>query len=67
MNDTIADLQSRLAFQEHTLDELNLVVARQRDELDRLRKEVELLRDLVRELNAPPVGDAGAEPPPPHY
>jgi len=63
----IDELESRLAFQELTLAQLNDVIVEQRRELDELRRRFErALGDLnsVRELM---VVDPSSEPPPPHY
>jgi SlyX protein len=63
----IDELESRLAFQEMTLAQLNDVIVEQRRELDELRRRFErALGDLnsVRELM---VVDSSNEPPPPHY
>ncbi|WP_456406342.1 SlyX family protein [Thiolapillus sp.] len=65
----IEDLQIRISFQEDSLQELNLTVARQQNELAILRKELARLMDRLLELerNQPgESGDGGAELPP-HY
>lgn len=63
----IAELESRLAFQDDTVEQLNKVVAEQDGRLARLelllrrtREQVEMLLPL---MHAAP----GEEPPPPHY
>ncbi|WP_242107717.1 SlyX family protein [Luteimonas aquatica] len=63
----LVELETRLAFQEHTLtalsDELaatRLELARQTDLLRRALEELKLSRGL-------PLGDPADEPPPPHY
>ncbi|WP_286237190.1 SlyX family protein [Neptuniibacter halophilus] len=64
----IAELESRVAFQEDTLDQLNTIVSRQELEIERLTRMVKLinqqLRSLPMEYSASNPGD---EPPPPHY
>jgi len=67
MEETLIDLQTRLAYQEETLEQLNRIVTRQQDEIDRLRRQLELLGERLREIRPSPVGAAGDEPPPPHY
>ena len=67
IEDQVVELQTRIAYQEDTLAELNDVVARQQREVDRLRVTVEKLTRLVEDD-----GDGGATPPgvdekPPHY
>lgn len=63
----VVELETRLAFQEQALGELNDALADARMELS--RNDV-LLRRALEELRAsrPGVtGDAAEEPPPPHY
>ena len=68
----IAELESRLAFQEHALDKLSDALAAARGEEARnallLHRVVEELRQMRLALSAQPAtGDPAAEPPPPHY
>jgi len=67
MEDRLVDLETRVAFQDDNLNELNATVVRQQREIDGLRAELEALRSKLRELALSPVGDAASEPPPPHY
>jgi len=67
METRIVELETRVAFQEHALQELNAVVARQQQEILQLRRELEALRAQIRALAPAPVADRGEEPPPPHY
>lgn len=63
----VVELETRLAFQEQALNELNDALADARMELS--RNDV-LLRRALEELRTsrPGVtGDASEEPPPPHY
>ena len=68
----LVDLETRLAFQEHALQELSdaLAAARSEEAANALRLHWALdeLRQLRRALAASPVtGDAASEPPPTHY
>jgi len=61
----IIDLQTRLAYQEDTLNALSDVVARQEQHIERLSARLEHLSSRVDVL---PTGDSPEpEPPPPHY
>ena len=40
MNETIMDLQTRLAFQEDSIDTINQIVVRQQSEIDLLKREI---------------------------
>lgn len=68
----LVDLETRLAFQEHALQELSDALAATRAEEAgnalRLHRALEELRQLRSMLaTSPVVGDAASEPPPPHY
>ena len=68
----LVDLETRLAFQEHALQELSDALAAARGEESRnallLHRALEELRQLRSAMAASPVtGDAASEPPPPHY
>lgn len=45
MEDRLIDLESRLAHQETTLDELNEVIVRQQQEIQTLEKQVQSIID----------------------
>ncbi len=66
------ELETRLAFQEHALNELSDALAAARDEEARnallLHRALDELRQLRTALSSSPLtGDAASEPPPPHY
>lgn len=67
----IIELQERLAFLEHTLEQVNRVVANQQLEIDRLSED---LRELRRQATKQDGAQGGADRPrsleddrPPHY
>ncbi len=68
----LTDLESRVAFQEHHLEELSDALADARATearnallLHRLSEELRQLRLTL--ASAPVTGDGAVEPPPPHY
>lgn len=68
----MVELEMRVAFQEHALQELSDALAAARDGESRnallLHRALAELRLLSGALAASPVtGDAASEPPPPHY
>jgi len=63
----LIELQTRLAFQEESIDQLSRTLAAQHDRIERLSGEVARLQEMVRELLPSPVGAVRDEPPPPHY
>ena len=66
ITDRLDALEMRIAYQDETIEELNLALAAQWQEIDKLRREMALLEAQVREAESP--GDSGLpEPPPPHY
>ena len=68
----LAELETRVAFQEHALTELSDALAAAREEETRtallLHRALEELKAIRSTLSASPVtGDPSLEPPPPHY
>jgi SlyX protein len=67
MEERFVDLETRLVFQERTIEELNEVVIRQQGQIDVLEEKLEAIVNHIREGASPVQGDARDEPPPPHY
>ena len=67
MEDRLAELETRVTFQDQTIQELNEVVTRQQAQIDRLAKEVAVLRSHLAGLAPSAVIPAEEEKPPPHY
>ena len=65
--DKINDLETRLAQQERTLDELSGVVAEQSRMIDLFREQVRRLTDRMLRVEDTAPGEGPDEPPPPHY
>lgn len=65
-SETLIDLQTRIAFQEQSLEEMNTVLTRQQKQIEVLVRELRALRDQYESLSAH--GQAGQiEEKPPHY
>ncbi|WP_263264005.1 SlyX family protein [Pseudomonas sp. RIT-PI-S] len=62
----VTELETRLAFQDDTIQALNEVLIDQQRQLERLGLQLAQLTERYREL-AGQYGEAGDEPPPPHY
>ncbi len=67
MDQRLVDIETRLAFQERTLLELEEVILRQQREIDQLVNRLEVTEQRLQALAEPQLGDPSQEPPPPHY
>jgi SlyX protein len=67
MENRLIELETRLAFQDHTLQELNSVIVRQQQEIAALTREIEILKAQFKTLAPELVASRGDETPPPHY
>lgn len=67
MQEEIVELQTRIAFQDGVIEQLNQVVTDQQQQIDRLERRMEKLLGQVEALQADQVIQQANEPPPPHY
>jgi len=68
LEDRVAELETRQAFQDDSLQALNDVIFAQQQELERLKAQVQALASRQAELLGQLGGEElGEEPPPPHY
>jgi SlyX protein len=67
MNEDIVDLQTRLAFQDSVIEELNQVVTNQQKQIDRLENMMAGLRSQFESMQNQQMMKLSDEPPPPHY
>jgi len=63
----VVELEHKLTFQQLAFDQLNGVVLEQQAELERLRREVASLRQLLQGFAERGVGDDLPHEKPPHY
>jgi len=61
------DLQTRLAFQEDSIDSINLTVSRQQSRIDLLQREVLRLKEMLEDVRGSQGDAASATELPPHY
>jgi len=66
-DERLVELETRIAFQEDHIQELNRSLGDQQRLLERLTAEVRELRQQLRTLDRGQPRDRAAEPPPPHY
>lgn len=67
MDEHIVDLQTRLAFQDGLLEELNQVITNQQKQIDRLELMITGLKAQIESLQHTQMMRQSDEPPPPHY
>lgn len=63
----IVELQTKLAFQDDLLEELNNVVTEQQHQLMRMHNAIETLKRQVKSLQTEQQTSGEAKEPPPHY
>lgn len=62
----IEKLETTIAFQDQTIEELSLALAEHYKQIEALKRELNNLGSALRDVEAHPAL-AGKEPPPPHY
>ena len=63
----IEELQTKVAFQEHTIEALNEALASQQHQLDELTYKLRHVIDRVKSIEPSNVAKDSEETPPPHY
>ena len=67
MENKIINLESKLAFQDEAINELNEVITDQQQQLNQLREEIRLLNLRIVSVAESSGTSEEKEPPPPHY
>ena len=67
VNDRLETLESRVAYSEYTVEQLNEEVTTQGRELDRLKHQIQLLVDKLQSVQPSQIASMAEETPPPHY
>jgi SlyX protein len=67
LKDRIDQLETLVAFQEQSIEELNVALAQQFKDIEALKHELKMLGAALRDMETHPALAAGREPPPPHY
>ncbi|MDM7862251.1 SlyX family protein [Alteromonas sp. ASW11-36] len=63
----IDELQSKLAFQEHTIDSLNEALSTQQEQMIDMERKLKFVIDKIKTLQQSNIASADEETPPPHY
>ena len=67
MEDRIEHLEIKVSYQDDTIQALSDIVARQDQEIERLKLEMKELKEKFQDMNISAVKPQEEETPPPHY
>ncbi|HFE37653.1 MAG TPA: SlyX family protein [Gammaproteobacteria bacterium] len=67
MEERIITLETKIAFQEHLLEELNQIVTRQQEEISVLTLGLKKLNEQIKQMAPANLATIEQETPPPHY
>ena len=67
LEERLTEIESRVAFQDDTVQQLNDVIVRQQQDIEKLTEELQLLKQQMQALAPSLVVDQAQETPPPHY
>ncbi len=67
LKDRLTELESRITFQDGTIEELNDVIVKQQFQVDKLEKNLEMIKAQLKNLAPSPIASEKEETPPPHY
>ncbi len=67
LEERLIELETKLSFQEHLIQELNEALAGQQSKLSELQQVVEMLREQIRGSFQAEIRPVPEEDPPPHY
>ena len=65
--DRLVDIETKIAYQENTIKELNDVVCKQQEEIAQLQKTCKLLFNQLKTVSVEPSGNNPKDEIPPHY
>ncbi|WP_455365515.1 SlyX family protein [Kaarinaea lacus] len=67
LEERLTEIESRVAFQDDAIQQLNDVIVRQQRDIDQLTEELKVLKQQLQTLAPSLVVEQAQETPPPHY
>jgi len=67
IEERLIELETKLAYQDDTLEQLNQIVIKQQDELAILTLAMQKINDQVKQMAPSNIASIDQEAPPPHY
>ncbi len=67
LNDRIDTLETRNAFQDDVIDQLNTELANHQEQIADLKYQLKLISARIKDMRSSEQNDNEIEPPPPHY
>jgi len=67
MKNRLIELETKISYQDHIIGELNDVVTRQQQQIDRLEKDMERLQAHLKQSGNAEIAHPDEEVPPPRY
>ena len=67
LEDRIAELEMKIAFQEQLLDELNQALVQQQFDMDKIQLQLRYLAGKLKDMQPSHIASQAEETPPPHY
>ncbi|OOH90307.1 SlyX protein [Pasteurellaceae bacterium 15-036681] len=67
INEYLMELETKVAFQEQTIEELNQALVHQQFALDKLQNQVRQLAEKLKGIDSSNIASRAEETPPPHY
>lgn len=65
--DKITELETKIAFQEHTIETLNDALYAQQKQIHELQYQMTHIRNKLKQIPTSQMADESEETPPPHY
>ncbi len=67
MEARLIELETKVAFQDETIEQLNQVITQQQQQIDRFNEQLEMIKRQLQASQPSPLASLSEETPPPHY